>query len=452
VKTLCGIERLKALPSWLGSDEARMQLGGCKAPPVRPGLCPRGATKRPGERAPGPLCPETRAKHRVKWHVRALQAVCNGRSRALATAGGCGAQVTGRAEGPDLETTARDAGCGQGTRTVRIEDQQGRVHEMEVTVYGWNVRRRSDAATQMPLAVKVGKRHEHEALWPRALVPQARLTRAGAGRRHKVSCDQGVLAGSTRWWLNPPGVTVVVPATTPLAVVAEARAQAVASAALALARRVPTVRHGPGRTAWTEGLETAVVGMTGLTSDDQYGTPAQGRQHNRRDFQPHLINAVVVRKWQGKDDGPGGKTVFRTHASVAKPLQPCDADDDRRRIEHCGINEAKQPWDLAQPPQKNERAVRVHVRFTVLMFALATAYRLPGEREAMRGDPVGWQRGRRQLLEQTRDQVIVCAQGSYGLLHLADYALLWGVQLKDVPPDSGGRHQVLAKYGLPAQV
>jgi hypothetical protein len=45
----------------------------------------------------------------------------------------------------------------------------------------------------------------------------------------------------------------------------------------------------------------------------------------------------------------------------------------------------------------------------------------------------------------------VFAQGSYGLLHLAEYSLLWGVQLKDVPPDSGGRHQVLAKYGLPAQ-
>jgi hypothetical protein len=55
--------------------------------------------------------------------------------------------------------------------------------------------------------------------------------------------------------------------------------------------------------------------------------------------------------------------------------------------------------------------VRVHVMFTLLMFALATAYRLPWEREDRGSDPIGWQRWRRRLLEQTRDQVIVFAQG-----------------------------------------
>jgi hypothetical protein len=54
--------------------------------------------------------------------------------------------------------------------------------------------------------------------------------------------------------------------------------------------------------------------------------------------------------------------------------------------------------------------VRVHVLFTLLMFALATAYRLPCEREASSGEPVGWQRWRRQLLEQTRELVLVCAR------------------------------------------
>jgi hypothetical protein len=194
-----------------------------------------------------------------------------------------------------------------------------------------------------------------------------------------------------------------------------------------------------------------VVGITGLTTYDQYGTPEHGRQHNRRDCQPHPINAVVVRKWQGKDYGPGGKTVFLTNASVAEPRQSFQDYDDRRLIEHCCIKEAKQPWDLGHPPQKSERAMRVHVLFTLLMFALATAYRLQCEREAMGGELVGWQRWRRQLLEQTRDQVIVFAQGSYGIFHLAEYSLLLGVKLKDGPPDIGSRQQVLAKYRLPAR-
>jgi hypothetical protein len=85
------------------------------------------------------------------------------------------------------------------------------------------------------------------------------------------------------------------------------------------------------------------------------------------------------------------------------------------------------------------------------MFAWATAYRLPCARGAMGGEPVGWQRWRRQLWEQTRDQVIVLAQGNDGIFHLAESSLLVGVKLKDVTPEIGSRQQVLAKYRLPAR-
>jgi hypothetical protein len=66
---------------------------------------------------------------------------------------------------------------------------------------------------------------------------------------------------------------------------------------------------------------------------------------------------------------------------------------------------------LKHPPQKTARAVRVHVIFTRLMFALAPAYRLLCEQDATGEEPVGWQRWRRQLMERTRDKVIVFAQG-----------------------------------------
>jgi hypothetical protein len=142
--------------------------------------------------------------------------------------------------------------------------------------------------------------------------------------------------------------------------------------------------------------------------------------------------------------------VFLTHASVQHPLQPCD-DDDRRRIEPGCLTEAKPPWELGHPPQKTARAVRVQVLFTRLMLALATAYRLPCECEARGGEPVGWQRWRRQLLEQTRDKVIVFAQGDEGIFHLAEYSLLLGVKLKDVPPGIGTYHHLLSKYRLSSQ-
>jgi hypothetical protein len=146
--------------------------------------------------------------------------------------------------------------------------------------------------------------------------------------------------------------------------------------------------------------------------------------------------------------GRGGNTVFLTNAAGQQPLQPFKDDDERRLIENCWIKEAKQPWKLGHPPQKNERAVRVHVIFTWLLFALATAYRLPCAHQAMRGEPVGWQRWRRWLLEQSCDQVIVFVQDYDGIFHLAEYSLLVGGKLKDVPAAVGTRHEVLAKYGL----
>jgi hypothetical protein len=84
----------------------------------------------------------------------------------------------------------------------------------------------------------------------------------------------------------------------------------------------------------------------------------------------------------------------------------------------------------------------------MLMCALATAYRLQGEQAATGGEPVGWQRWRRQLLEHTRHLGIVFAQGAYGSFHLAEYSLLSGVKLKDVPPGIGTFPEILAKYRL----
>lgn len=179
LKTLLGLEGINALPALLLSDEAVMRLVGFNAPQVRQGVCPRGRTKRQGERTPGPIGPDTLANHMVPCHVRDLEALFNGVIRALAKAGVFGKRVTGSADGTDLETTARDQGCGQATRKRRLEDKRGKMHEIEVTVYGWKALLLIDAVTKMPLAVNVVQMQEHEALWTRALVTQARAHVAG---------------------------------------------------------------------------------------------------------------------------------------------------------------------------------------------------------------------------------------------------------------------------------
>ncbi len=195
LKTLFGIERRHALPALLGSDEALRQVVGCNAQQVRDGVCQRGATTRPGERKPGPLCPDTLATQIVRLTWRARAGGFKGAIRARARAGVFGKRVTGMAAGTDLETTERSAGCGHATRKRRIEDTWGRVHELEVTVYGWKVRLVSDAVPKIPLAVKVVKMQEHEALWTRALVTQAHAHLAGAARLHTGVVDKAFFGG-----------------------------------------------------------------------------------------------------------------------------------------------------------------------------------------------------------------------------------------------------------------
>src|SRR5215831_2311766 len=279
MKTLLGIEAMNALPDLLFSAEAAMRLAGFNAIQIRQGICQRSHEKRQGTKPPGPLCPDTLADNIVKLSLTAMEAFLNGVVQDLAKAGVFVRQVTGILEGTDLETTARYEGCGQVTRKRKIMDQRGKVREIEVTVSGWKLMVLIEARTKIPLAAKVVPIQAHETLSLRALVTQARTNLASRARLHKVVFDKGFLDGVALWWLAQRGITFVVPAKDNMAVTADARAQAAAGEGITIGRRAHTVRHGQGRTAWSERLETEVVGIAGLTTYDQDGTPDHGRQH-----------------------------------------------------------------------------------------------------------------------------------------------------------------------------
>jgi hypothetical protein len=300
---------------------------------------------------------------------------------------------------------------------------------------------------KIALAAKGGQIQDHEVSFPRALVTQARPPLGAHARLRCGLFDRGCLDGADLWGLTPQGLRFVVPAKANMAVTADAPALATAGAGL-VARRVHTVAHGQGKHRWTARLETEVVGLPDLTPYDPYGPEEHAQQRYRQDFEGHPRNAVVVRTWPSRDYGPGGKVVFLTHEALAKPLRVFDAYDDRSLSENCCIKESTQAWHLKHPPQKTERAVQVHVLFTLAMFALATASRWRAEQAAVGDEPVGWQRWRRQLFQQNRDKVLIVAQGWYGIFHGAAYSLLLGVKLQEPPPEIGRRRDVLKKYGL----
>jgi len=150
-----------------------------------------------------------------------------------------------------------------------MTDTRGKVHEIEVTVYGFKLIVLIDARTTIPLAARVVPIQEHEVLSLRALVTQARTNLAAHARLYKVVFDKGFWDGGDRWGLDHHGLRFGVPAKGHMAVTVDAQAQAAASEGLTVGRRVHTVRHGQGKTASTERLETEGVGIAGLTTYDQ---------------------------------------------------------------------------------------------------------------------------------------------------------------------------------------
>lgn len=133
-KPLAGGERMTARPALLGSEEGLRRLAGFTARQGRPGACQRGAATRQGPRTEGPIGPDPWAAHRVARHRHDGEALFQGVIRALATTGAVAAQVTGRVEAPELETTARDGGGGHVTRKRRRPATRGQVPERAVTV------------------------------------------------------------------------------------------------------------------------------------------------------------------------------------------------------------------------------------------------------------------------------------------------------------------------------
>src|SRR4030066_257845 len=83
-----------------------------------------------------------------------------------------------------------------------------------------------------------------------------------------------------------------------------------------------------------------------------------------------------------------GQGVYLTNLTVTNPWMVVDAYDDRSWIENGLFRQNKQFWRLTRWfPQKNEAGVRSHLVFVMLMFALATAYRLWDKHSAQDAPP-----------------------------------------------------------------
>jgi hypothetical protein len=460
LKVLFGGQSMNALPRWLFSNVALMELVGFNARQVEEGLTKRGDAQRKTKPKQGPLSAPCLADNISKLSREQMESLFNQMVESVVGCGLLDGERIVALDGSKLETPKTYEGCGRlkQTRSVKVKGQKERATE-EYYVYGWKVLVLMDVHTRLPLAMKVVKIEEYEGRWLVPLLEQAQRNLGTRGRIHTIVIDRGYLDGEDLWQVQKLGVLFVVVGKANMVVTQDAQALAKRERAHVRER---VVRHGHGKTATEERLRTELVGIEGLTTYDSYGDPEQTQYAHRRDYEGQPINAVVVRRWNNRAPAADG-TVYLTNSPVSDPFVVFDSYDWRSVIENGIFKEGKHPWHLSHFPKKTEAAVIVHCHLTLLVMALCTAFRLwqvqsaatptletqtrPSVSTVLLGGE-GTARWRLRLKEENRDKVIVFLGEVYGIFHLAELAILSGMRLHRLPSHLGSRQTILQRFGL----
>lgn len=460
LKVLLGAESMNELPRVLFSDLALMEMVGFNAHQCENGLTARGDGMRQKKKKQGPLTAQCLADNICKLTQEEMERLFNQMCSLLAHRGILRGKLLVALDGSKLPTPESYEGCGKvkQTRKVKVKGQKEPVTE-EYYVYGWKIMVLIEVQTRLPLAIKVVPIQEYEGKWLVPLLEQAQQNLGSAAQIEKIVIDRGYLDGADLWNVHQKGIIFVICGKSNMAVTQDA--QGVAKGERAVARE-RVVRRGRGKTAKDQRLRTELVGVEALTSYDQYGDAQYTQNAHRSDYLGQPIHAVVVRKWENREPKTGG-TVYLTNASVSDPFHVFDTYDWRSVIENGIFKEGKHPWHLLNFPKRNEAAVVVHCHFTLMVMGLCTAFRLwqaqcaatataqtkvvPTLSSALLAGE-GTARWRKRLREENRDKLIVFLGETYGIFHLAEFAILTHLPLRLLPPSLGSPQAVLQRFGI----
>lgn len=465
-KTLLGIEHMYSVPELLFTDPAVMQLLGFNAHWLEEGLCRRSHEKRtPGKDAPKPCCAQMIANYLAGLTITQSLTLYQAAIRFLITSGFFPHELALVIDASDIETTPQCKGSGRAIREKKVTDKNGRVKTIEVVVHGFKVIAAFELLTQIPIGIVVTKIQSHESRWTKRLIRQIETNFADTPSRiTQVLMDRGFLDGETLWWLHQRGITFVVPAKSNMMITKAARLEA-ADGHGHEGRRIHKEVHGRGKTRRVEEKQTHVVGVENLRFLDSFNDPEKASQAQRRGYKPEPLQAVVVYSWNGHPSKPGKEPVLLTNMSVKKPLTVQAHYRNRSIIENTLFREGKQAWTLENIPQKNQRAAVAHIAITFMMVALTTAYRIRCEKEdeekaklslaeriRARREPDPTPKGvrlwRREQDINYRDYVIVFDGDVYGIFHVAEFSVLSGLRIRELPEELGDRKAIFARYGM----
>jgi len=413
VKVLLGLAGMNCVGQTLFRDLALLKLIGYTPEQWRDRFCRRG---KPGKQKP--LHKNVLADAVEKLTADQVSYILNESVKQLA-AQGLFAESRGHCalDGSDLETTAHFKGCGAKTVTETKGSWKDKKQiQIEKTVPGFKLLALYDMHLRIVVAAKVVNINEHESHFTRDLV-RLGIANLGSGAIQVLLIERSFLDGLTLWQIKPTeGVACVISAKDGMRVKIVARAfldQKPDGHLLVAAERSGQGPHQEGH--------VKLIGVTGLTSYDQYGDEAHQRQANRSDFEGNPVNALVVTEVNHPVYTADQSKVFLTSLSITDVLAGLDLYDLRSLIENTLFRELKQGWFLGCFPKKTADAVRGHVFLTLTIFNLTNAYRTEaGQELAQRGI-------RRQRREwQNGHQVMVFAGEFYAIFDIEEVFILMG--------------------------
>lgn len=469
MRCVAGVQSMLATYDVLLTDEALMATIGFNAVQVREGSTRRGSSRRTRPLAiRGPLSFETVADNIVKIGPAKLAAMFNGAIRCLATQGIFAKKLDVVLDATDDEATPTyKTDDGRPVPHVRREkrpDVRANRHaqKVEVTVYGWKVWLVWEPDAKVPLALVIDDIQEPDNKHALAVLLQARTNVQGYATIRSVALDRGFLDGKLLSAIEAEGILIYIPAKSSMTITQDAReiARRAAQAAVrgrtldgcTYQERQEQVTHGAGKNARQETQTTTLVGIRELPCDWWQAEGSTSKANAKR-FQPKLLNATVVLRWDGAPKDADKEVVLLTTDPAADPFVAFDAYDERSRIENSCNREAKEHWFIEHHPKRTEAAVRVHAHFVFLCMALVTgfrAFRAKSDEAERRGQDTGIARYRRQLEAQNRDKVAVFVGDRFGIFRTYEVFVLVGISIREQAILGETAEGILRRYGVSA--
>jgi len=465
-----GVQSMLATRDVLLTDEALMGVLGFNAAQVRDGSNDRGLSRRtkPVE-IRGAFSYETVADNIVAVGKDKLVAMFNGVVRCLAKQGIFPKRIDALLDATDDEATPgyeTDDGkeVPSVTREKRPDVRANRpAKKTKVTVFGWKVWVVWEPVSRIPLAIAIDGINVADNEHAYEVVAQSRKNVEGYATIRSVALDRGFLDGNLLSKIDGEGAIVYLPAKSNLTITTDAReiarrAEALAAQGRALdgttdTERVEKVQRGAGKNATVEERKTVVVGIRELPCD-WWREGGSSSAATSKSFEPKLLNATVVLRWNGAPADAEKEVVFLTTDPANDPFVAFDAYDDRSLIENTCNREAKESWFLEHHPKRSEAGMRLHAYFVFMCMGLVSAFRCYKEQalEAeLTGEDTGIARFRRQLALKNRDKVVVFCGEHFGIFRNFEFALLLGATVCDRALMGESQRTVLQRYGaLPA--